>query len=296
MSDKKALNIKSFNIDKDKLDLLKDKLKSKGFLFSESQTNKFLQWRARKDGICIDTYNTGRIVFQGREADSFLANNDFWSDTKIFGEEARDLIGIDESGKGDYFGPLVIGAVLVRSRQWKDLAMMGIMDSKSLTDPRISHLSSQIKKTCPHSLVVISPERYNQLYSKIRNLNRLLAWGHARALENILNHWEAERALSDQFGDKTFLQSALLKKGKKIELEQRPKAEKNLAVAAASIIARDEFVKRLKALGEAYNTVLPKGAGPKILRVGRDFVQYNGFQALSQVAKLHFKTTKELIT
>jgi ribonuclease HIII len=296
MPDRKAVNIKSFNIDKDKMDLLKEKLESKGFLFSESQSNKFLQWRARKDGICIDTYNTGRVVFQGREANSFLADTNFWSDVKIFEEEGEDLIGVDESGKGDYFGPLVIGAVLVRAKQWKDLAMTGIMDSKSLTDPRISHLSSHIKKTCPHSLVVISPERYNQLYNKIRNLNRLLAWGHARALENILNHWEAHRALSDQFGDKSFLQSALLKKGKKIELEQRPKAEKNLAVAAASIIARNEFLKRLKALGDTYKMVFPKGAGPQILQVGRDFIQRNGFQALSQVAKLHFKTTKEITT
>lgn len=294
MPEQKDLKIKSFNMAKDKIDLLKEKLKSKGFLFSETQSNKYLQWRARKDGICIDTYNTGRIVFQGREVNSFLANNDFWSDVKIFEEEGEDLIGIDESGKGDYFGPLVIGAVLVRAKQWKNLTMLGIRDSKSLSDSLISHLSSKIKKTCPHSLVVISPGRYNQLYNKIKNLNRLLAWGHARALENILNHWEANRALSDQFGDKSFLQSALLKKGKKIELEQRPKAEKNLAVAAASIIARNEFLKRLTAMEATYKMEFPKGAGPQILHVGRDFIQRNGFQALSQVAKLHFKTTKEI--
>jgi ribonuclease HIII len=296
MPERKDMNIKSFNIAKNKIDLFKEKLKSKGFLFTETQSNKFLEWRARRDGISIDTYNTGRVVFQGKEINSFLANTDFWSEAAIFDEESEDLIGIDEAGKGDYFGPLVIGAVLVRAKQWKDLAMMGIRDSKSLSDPQISHLSSEIKRTCPHSLVVISPERYNQLYNKIKNLNRLLAWGHARALENILNHWEAHRALSDQFGDKSFLQSALLKKGKKIELEQRPKAEKNLAVAAASIIARNEFLKRLKALGDNYKMVFPKGAGPQILQVGCDFIQRNGFQALSQVAKLHFKTTKEITT
>ena len=172
--------------------------------------------------------------------------------------------------------------------------MMGIMDSKTLKDPRVSHFSSEIKRICPHSLVVISPERYNHLYTKIKNLNRLLAWGHARALENILDHWDVHRALSDQFGDKSFLLSALLEKGKKIELEQRPKAENNLAVAAASIIARDEFLKRLKALGDAHKMMFPKGAGPQILQVGRDFIQSNGFKALSKVAKLHFKTTKEI--
>ncbi|MGA1840373.1 MAG: hypothetical protein ACMUIU_07080, partial [bacterium] len=204
MPDRKAVNTKSFNIDKDKIDLFREKLKSRGFLFTESQSNKFLQWRAKKDGICIDTYNTGRVVFQGKEVNSFLTNTDFWSDVNIFEEETEDLIGIDEAGKGDYFGPLVIGAVLVRSKQWKNLTMMGIMDSKALKDPRVSHLSSEIKRICPHSLVVISPERYNHLYTKIKNLNRLLAWGHARALENILNHWDAHRAISDQFGDKSF--------------------------------------------------------------------------------------------
>ncbi len=249
MPERKARNIKSFNIPRDKMDLLKEKLKSKGFLFAMSQSNKFLQWRAKKEGIFIDMYNTGSVVFQGREIDSFLEDTDFWSDVKIFEEEGESLIGIDESGKGDYFGPLVIGAVLVRAGQWKNLSMMGIRDSKSLKDAQIPRLSSEITRNFPHSLVVISPGRYNQLYNKIRNMNRLLAWGHARVLENILNHWEAARALSDQFGDKSFLQSALLEKGKKIRLEQRPKAEENLAVAAASIIARNEFLRRLKLWG-----------------------------------------------
>ena len=276
------------------MNLLKDRLESKGFSFSHTLSNHFLKWRAKKDGALIDLYTTGKVVVHGKVIKSVLADTRLWAEIMETQNEDEDIIGIDESGKGDYFGPLVVGAVLVRSVQWKDLALTGIRDSKTLNDAQVSRISSEIKKRCPHSLVVISPERYNQLYAKIRNLNKLLAWGHARALENILNHWDSSRAISDQFGDKAFLLSALMEKGKNIRLEQTPKAEKNLAVAAASILARDEFLKRLTALGKKYDMMLPKGAGAKVIQAGRDFIRRHGLIELSKVAKIHFKTSKDI--
>ena len=150
-------------------------------------------------------------------------------------------IGIDESGKGDYFGPLVIAAVLVTPPDEPDLRLIQVRDSKRISDGRILEMAPDIRQVCRHSVVAIGPKRYNELYEKIKNLNRLLAWGHARALENILAQTECTLAISDQFGDERFILNALLEKGKSIQLIQRPKAEDDLAVAAASILARSNF-------------------------------------------------------
>jgi ribonuclease HIII len=206
-----------------------------------------------------------------------------------------ERIGIDESGKGDYFGPLVIAAVLVTPADEADLRLMQVRDSKRISDGRILELAPDIRQVCRHSVVAIGPQRYNELYAKINNLNRLLAWGHARALENILEHAECPLAISDQFGDERFIMSALLEKGKKIQLIQRPKAEEDLAVAAASILARAEFLLRLKRLSEEIGLSLPKGASQAVELAARVVVKKLGRERLESVAKLHFKTTQSVL-
>ncbi len=158
-----------------------------------------------------------------------------------------ERIGIDESGKGDYFGPLVIAAVFVDATTQGELRLMQVRDSKKISDGRILEMAPDIKTICPHSVIAIGPQKYNELYEKIRNLNRLLAWGHAKALETLLERVTCERAISDQFGNERLILNVLQEKGRKIVLEQRTKAESDLAVAAASILARAEFLLRLKA-------------------------------------------------
>ena len=206
-----------------------------------------------------------------------------------------DRIGIDESGKGDYFGPLVIAAVFVTPALEQDLALMQVRDSKKSSDGRILELAPDIRLLCPHSLVAIGPQRYNELYAKIKNLNRLLAWGHARALENLLQQVECDLAIADQFGDERLILNALQEKGKQIRLVQRTKAESDLAVAAASILARAEFLQRLDRLSQELNTTLPKGASPAVELAGRMVVKKYGRDRLGTVAKLHFKTTKQVL-
>ena len=147
---------------------------------------------------------------------------------------------------------------------------------------------------CPHSIIAIGPQRYNELYAKIHNLNRLLAWGHAKALETLLDRVSCERAIADQFGDERLILNALQEKGRTITLEQRHKAESDLAVAAASILARAEFLQRLKRLSDEIGTTLPKGASPAVELAGRMIVKKHGEERLGSVAKLHFKTTIDL--
>ncbi|HJU05121.1 MAG TPA: ribonuclease HIII [Nitrospiraceae bacterium] len=209
--------------------------------------------------------------------------------------DIRERIGIDESGKGDYFGPLVIAAVLVTPVSEPDLKLMQVRDSKRISDGRILEMAPDIRQACQHSVVAIGPQRYNDLYGKIRNLNRLLAWGHARALENILAQAECGLAISDQFGDERFIMSALLEKGKRIRLIQRPKAEDDVAVAAASILARAEFLMRLARLSEEVGTTLPKGASAAVEPAARMVIKKHGRERLATVAKLHFKTTQSVM-
>lgn len=204
-------------------------------------------------------------------------------------------IGIDESGKGDYFGPLVIAAVFVTPVLEQDLALMQVRDSKKISDERILEMAPDIRLLCPHSLVAIGPQRYNELYAKIKNLNRLLAWGHARGLENLLQQVECDLAIADQFGDERLILNALQEKGKQIRLVQRTKAESDLAVAAASILARAEFLQRLDRLSQELSTTLPKGASAAVELAGRMVVKKYGRDRLGTVAKLHFKTTKQVL-
>lgn len=207
-----------------------------------------------------------------------------------------ERIGIDESGKGDYFGPLVIAAVFVDATTQGELQLMEVRDSKKISDGRILEMAPDIKTICPHSVIAIGPQKYNELYAKIKNLNRLLAWGHAKALENLLERVTCERAISDQFGNERLILNALQDKGRKIVLEQRPKAESDLAVAAASILARAEFLIRLKRLSGEVGTTLPKGASPSVELAAKMIVKKHGRDRLGTVAKLHFKTTQAVFT
>ena len=208
-------------------------------------------------------------------------------------EKVQGWIGTDEAGKGDYFGPLVVAGVYVNHETVSKLRQLNIRDSKRVSDGRVKNLAVEIKKICPHNIVVIGPERYNTLYEKMKNLNRLLAWGHARAIENLLEKVPCSRVLSDQFGDERFILDALLKRGKEIELEQKTKAEDDVAVAAASLLARSEFLNRLEKLSQKWGIGFPKGA-TKVVEDGKKFAKKHGAKALSKVAKVHFKTTRTI--
>jgi ribonuclease HIII len=204
-------------------------------------------------------------------------------------------IGTDESGKGDYFGPLVIGGVYVDSKT-KDLLLdLKVRDSKKISDNVIKELDYKIRSLCIYSVVVIGPEKYNLLYAKMKNLNSLLAWGHARVIENILLRVDCKKAISDQFGSELYIKNALMKLGKKIELKQMPGAEADVGVAAASILARAEFLRRMERLSQECGFELPKGASEQVDLSARKIVERMGKDALNRFAKLHFKNTIRVI-
>jgi ribonuclease HIII len=203
-------------------------------------------------------------------------------------------IGTDESGKGDFFGPLVIAGVMVDEENAQRFLDLGIKDSKKLSDKKMLSMAVEIKKYAPHSIVAISNLKYNELYANMKNLNKLLAWGHARAIENVLEHNVCEYALSDKFGDESLIQSALMKNGRNIRLEQMCKAESDIAVATASVLARATFVQKLQEMENTYGLKFQKGCSSLVKDVAYQFIQKHGKEKLKEVCKTHFKTYNEL--
>ncbi len=245
-------------------------LKDLGFEFGERPYTLFF---AQKNKLSVAVYEKGpKVLLQGKGIEEFVQ---FELEPKIL-EEAKlgyeevhspemfePHFGIDESGKGDFFGPLVIAGVYVDRDIARNFMDAGIQDSKRIgSDARIRALA-KIIKTTPGAVgdtVAIGPERYNDLYEKFGNLNSLLGWGHARVIENLLaKKPDCPRALSDKFADARVIERALLQHGKAIQLEQRTKAESDLAVAAASILAREAFIDWLERAGKA----LGREAGPR---------------------------------
>jgi len=210
-------------------------------------------------------------------------------------------IGTDESGKGDYFGPMVIAGIWLDEPAKAKLEAMGIKDSKLLSDKRCRELAARIRTTCNGKFVEveITPERYNELYEQFKkegkNLNHLLAWGHARAIESLLEKNPCSYAVADQFGDEKLILSKLMEKSKRLELIQTPKGERYIAVAAASILARDRFLSRMDKLSQEYAIALPKGASDAVIQPARQIIEKKGSAELKKVAKLHHKTTERII-
>jgi ribonuclease HIII len=285
---------------------LKSCLEARHFQFRDVPYARFA---GEKEKTNVVFYESGKLVVQGKGAQEFV---EFVLEPEVL-QQARlgyetvlnpDLLlprlGVDESGKGDFFGPLCVAGVYVNEavvKAWQD---RGVRDSKNISsDKRIAELAKLIRETpgCVTSVVAIGNEAYNRLHTKMGSVNALLAWGHARVIENLLGQRHQMnpppgRAISDQFASsKGVVEKALMSLGKQIELIQKHKAEDDIAVAAASILARDEFVKRLARLERKFELELPKGAGAQVDAAARAFVAKHGPDHLPQVAKMHFRTS-----
>ena len=204
-------------------------------------------------------------------------------------------IGTDEAGKGDYFGDLVVAGVFLDPESEPVARTLGVRDSKTLSDARVRAIAAEVRAAFPTEVVRISPAKYNELYDKFQNLNRLLAWAHARVIENLLPRTTARLVISDQFGNAEVLQGALLQAGRTIRLVQLTQGERDLAVAAASILARATFLQQLEALSREVGIQLPKGATHVLPVAGKLYAQ-GGLPLLRRVAKVHFKTTAQIIS
>ena len=263
------------------------------------------------DGVNVAYYpKRGRLLVQGKNAEEFV--NELLplavpTSRSAAGQkpvpsgktDMRPHFGIDESGKGDYFGPLVIAGVYSNEETAPQLLAAGCRDSKLISDDNKIHEIAEKVKRIPGvawEIVCIGPKRYNELYADFKNLNRLLAWGHSRVMAALHEQVPScPRALSDQFANPRVLQLALRKMGVPIQLEQRTKGESDIAVAAASILARDRFVQWMREAAAAAACDLPLGCAPHVEKAARQFILRHGAERLGDVAKLHFKVTARVM-
>lgn len=284
---------------------LRTLITGRGWDFAE---RPYTLYFAQKDKLTLAVYEKGpKLVLQGKGTEEFI---EFILEPEVLGvaqagyeevhapEMFSPHFGVDESGKGDFFGPLVIAGCYVDADIARTFMEAGIQDSKRIgSDQRIREFAALIRNTrgATQSVVAIGPEKYNQLYEKFGNLNRLLAWGHARIIENLLEiRPDCPRALSDQFANPRLIKNALLEKGRGIELEQRTKAESDLAVAAASILARERFIDWLRTAKTTYGQELGRGVSAPVKASARSLVAAHGPGILLKVAKTHFKTAYEI--
>jgi ribonuclease HIII len=280
-------------------------LEQLGFEFSQKEYTLFF---AQKNRLSVAVYEKGpKVLVQGRGAEEFVQ---FELEPKILGEAKLGYeevhstemfephFGVDESGKGDFFGPLVIAGVYVDRGIARKLLDAGVQDSKRIgSDARIRALAQTIRKSANGLVeaVLIGPQRYNELYEKFGNLNKLLGWGHARVIENLLaKKPDCPRSLSDQFADARVIEQSLLRHGRKIDVVQRTKAESDVAVAAASILAREAFINWLEHRGKELGLRLERGASANVKEIAKKLVETKGSGALREVAKVHFRTAHEV--
>ncbi|MFM2297911.1 MAG: hypothetical protein RL117_1618 [Verrucomicrobiota bacterium] len=284
---------------------LHDLLARMGFAFSEKPHTLFA---AKKDKLSISVYKKGpKVLLQGKGTADFV---EFHLEPEILGvarlgyedvhqpEMFEPHFGIDESGKGDYLGPLVVAGAYTDATITKHLMAHGVMDSKRITSSAKIRQLAEVIRTTPgiaYYVLTLPPLRYNELYEQFGNLNRLLAWGHISVLEKLIPQVpDCPRSLSDQFAKEFVLKKALSGKGLRIEVEQRTKAESDIAVAAASILARERFVEWMEKTSAACGVALPFGASTAVKKAAEQVMKIHGAAGLGKIAKLHFKTTKEL--
>ena len=284
---------------------LRELLERGGFEILEKP---YAHYGARNGKLNITVYEKGpKVLIQGKDTEEFVK---FTLEPEILGEARlgyeevhnpemfQPHFGIDESGKGDYYGPLVIAGAFTDSESTRALMEAGVMDSKRVSSrDRIINLSGIIRRTkgVKVSVILVGPKRYNELYGKFPNLNELLAWGHAKVIKELSELVpQCSRALSDQFANPRILERALARQEVNVELQQRTKGESDVAVAAASILAREGFVRWMEKASETWDLPLPLGAGAPVLQSGRNFIALHGRERLGEVAKLHFKTTNQL--
>ncbi len=207
--------------------------------------------------------------------------------------------GTDESGKGDFFGPLVVSGVVLNKETYNAVKKIGVKDSKQLTDAMIVKLVPKLYQILNGACdtIILNPVKYNELYTKFstqgKKLNELLAWMHGRVIINLAAKYSLEAVIVDKFANERVLKTSM-KQLQSIKIIQRVRAESDLAVACASMLSRYHFLSRMDSLSKTFAIEFPKGANSKVKAKGREFAQRFGKERLSEVAKTHFKTYNEI--
>lgn len=288
----------SSTVDLSLKDKLENDLKEQGFELSPAP---YAFFSAKKPGISCNLYLSGKITVQGKNKEDFIA---FYLEPEILKNlsythpeaehDSAARIGLDEAGKGDFFGPLCVSGFYAAEGLVPSLLKLGVRDSKKMSDEAVLNLSKKLKSEYPYKTIRFLPETYNKLYSKFKNLNRMLAWGHATVLDDLSKHTGCTKAVLDQFATESLMVGLLKQKHLDIDLIQRFKGEEDPVVAAASILARAAFLEGLEELEDRFKLKLPKGASSTVITAAKKAIESHGHEILPLISKTHFKTTQAL--
>lgn len=290
----------TYRVPPDDLDALCALLHQRAYDFEDRPHQRFL---ARFGKTVINAYESGSVVLAGAPPTE---------DVLAWLEEHREAppekypmpdvpfphAGSDESGKGDYFGPLVVAGAVLEARDASAFVSWGVRDSKRLDDEQALVLAERIRRALPRGawkVLRLAPERYNAMHRDVCSANRVLAWAHARVLDDLAAANPAcAAAIVDRFAQARVLEAALGEPARRLRIEQVPRGERDPAVAAASVLARAEFLLELRVLSARYDVHLPPGA-THVEDAARRFVSQFGADELARVAKLHFRTTQRVL-
>jgi ribonuclease HIII len=302
----KAITTYTIKLDEAQMEKLRTVVAAK---YWESVEVPYARFAFKGPKVNVTAYTSGKVVVAGKETQDFVQNvieAEVTGAAKLGYDEVHHPdwfephAGLDESGKGDLFGPVVAATVVAEKPAIEAWRARGVRDSKSIEDSQILKLDEVIRGT-PGVIVEVvycGMEKYNELMLKPRaNLNLLLAWQHARALEAALQKKWVGRGLLDQFSKEPLVQKELKKRGlERFNLEMRTKAESDPVVAAASIVARAEFVRQMRALSREFGDKLQFGAGTLAKAQAALIIEKFGARALGKFAKLHFRTSYEVVS
>lgn len=291
-----------FELDERAGKLLGDALQRAGFRFSPLQHARF---QARGEGVVVSLYASGKLVVQGKDAEAFRAR--FLAGAKERGAAGAEgdgglpppagSMGSDEAGKGDTFGPLAVAAVALDAAAVEEVRAAGVADSKTLTDARVKLLAARFADRLPHELRLLDPPAYHAAWTKAgRNVNKLLTALHADCLAALRARTGAKVAVVDRFAADSPVGKALAKSAPGLRVVEVPRAERHLATAAASVLARAAFLEGLAALEREWAVDLPLGSGAPVPPALREWEKIHGKATLGRVAKLHFKNVQAFLS
>ena len=268
-------------------------------------------YQLKLPSLSVTSYHSGKVVLQGSAIDEFIQKNNLTDSTSTKKPKAEtnglpegfsnwSIIGSDEVGTGSYFGPLTVACAFVSESQIKELQQLGVKDSKNLTDAQIQELVPKIKALIPYKLLTLWPEKYNEV-QQTKNLNEMKALLHNQAIKLLyqrLNPETVQAILIDEFCSQKNYYRYL--KDQTTPLKSmtyfKTKGERHhIAVAAASMIARDAFLTGLKILSKEYGYPLLSGANAAVDELASKILEYDGMEVLNKVAKLHFANTQKAI-
>ncbi|MBO7703186.1 MAG: ribonuclease HIII, partial [Solobacterium sp.] len=248
---------------------------------------QYAEWQLRPEGCVITCYTSGKVVFQGKDAEVYASP--FQANPSVTLPQG----GSDEVGTGDYFGPVCVAAAVVRSDTIETLTSLGVRDSKALDDEQIRKIAPKLKEILPHSLLIVSPSKYNEVH-KTNNMNAIKAKLHNQAYLNLMEKTDLpDFCVVDQFAEPPVYYHYLRFEKKVVRtLHFETKAEnKYPAVGAASVLARNAFLEFMDEMSAYYRIEFTKGSGSNTDRCAERFVKKYGYEKLGEVAKLHFKNT-----